>query len=165
METLVSELFRLGLLAGIFVVLFFLLIFRNPLGVCLSLIPMLGAFCVTLGTMGAFKIGIPFSIIGVAPIIFGLAIDNGIHIVMRSMEDKTVSLEKVMKHITPLITVTSFTTLLGFLSMMTSSQYAMEFLGFSLVIGMATALIFTLVPLPALLLLLERRTNLSNTGL
>lgn len=156
---LVSELLRLGILAVFCVVLFFFMVFRNPLGVGLSLLPMIGAFCVTLGIMGAAGVGIPFSIIGVAPLIFGLGIDNGIHVVMRSSDKTEGSVKKVMAHMAPLVIVTSVTTVLGFASMINSRHYSLEFLGWAMVIGMATALALTVIALPALLLLLESRSS------
>lgn len=159
LATLVSELFRLGLVALGFVMLFFLIIFRNVAGVALSLIPMVGAFVITLGIMGAGRVGIPFSIIGVAPLIFGLGIDNGIHVVMRSLSEGRDSVQRVMQHMTPIVIVTSMTSLLGFLSMIVSGHYALRFLGWAMVIGMGSALVLTLVVLPAFLTLLEERMS------
>ncbi len=156
---LVSELFRLGLFAVFCVILFFVLVFRNPLGIGLSLLPMIGAFCVTLGVMGAAHVGIPFSIIGVAPLIFGLGIDNGIHVVMRSLDGTEGSIERVMVHMAPLIIVTSVTTVFGFASMVVTQHYSLEFLGWAMVMGMGTALALTLITLPALLFLVERRSR------
>lgn len=156
---LVSELLRLGIFAVFCVVLFFILVFRNTLGIVLSLVPMVGAFCVTLGIMGAARVGIPFSIIGVAPLIFGLGIDNGIHVVMRSLDGTEGSVKDVMAHMTPLVIVTSVTTVFGFASMALSQHYSLEFLGWAMVIGMGTALALTLITLPALLLLVEWRSD------
>ncbi len=164
LATLVSELLRLGLYAVLFVVIFFLVVFRHPVGVALSLIPMTGAFVVTLGVMGALGIGIPFSIIGVAPLIFGLGIDNGIHVIMRHFNDKDGGIAKVMQQMTRLLVVTSLTSMLGFLSMVMSSHYSLEFLGWAMVIGMGATLAFTTVALPALLLLAETRHTRSGTA-
>lgn len=157
LDSLITELLKLGIVAALCVVAFLLAVFRNLRGVILSLIPMTGAFCITLGLMGIFDVGIPFSIIGVAPLIFGLGIDSGIHIVMRSLEDGTIPLSVVMDHMTPMVTVTSLTTMLGFLSMVISKHYAMEFLGWAMVMGMGASLLLTIVALPACLLLLRRR--------
>jgi len=75
--------------------------------------------------MGAAHVGIPFSIIGVAPLIFGLGIDNGIHVVMRSLDGTEGSIEHVMVHMAPLIIVTSVTTVFGFASMIFTQHYSL----------------------------------------
>lgn len=157
LSSLVSELLRLGLFAMLFVVIFLIITLRHPVAAFLSLVPMIGALCVTLGFMGAARIGIPFSIIGVAPLIFGLGIDDGIHVIMRCLEGKGRSVSEVMVRITPLVIVTSITTMLGFLSVVFSYHYALEFLGWAMVIGMGSAMALTLITLPAFLMLLERR--------
>jgi hypothetical protein len=157
LSTLVSELLRLGVYASLSVAIFFLLVFRRPAAVILSLAPMLGAFLITLGIMGAFDIGIPFSIIGVAPLIFGLGIDNGIHVITRSLGKDGEPISSVMNHMTRLLMVTSITSVLGFLAMILSRHYSLQFLGMAMVIGMSAALILTLLPLPSIILLLQRR--------
>jgi hypothetical protein len=156
LSTLVSELLRLGIYAVLAVSGFFLLVFRNLTGVILSLMPMLGAFFITLGIMGGLGVGIPFSIIGVAPLIFGLGIDNGIHVISRSLTRDGAPITAVMEHMTRLLIVTSVTSALGFLTMNMSQHYSLQFLGLAMVIGMCAALALTLVPLPAMILLIQR---------
>lgn len=156
---LVSELFRLGLYVLAAVVIFFLALFRHPLGVALSLIPMAGAFCITLGVMGAVGMGIPFSIVGVAPLIFGLGMDNGIHVVMGSSPEEGGSVDKAMARVTRPVIFTSLANVMGFVAMITSRHYSLEFLGWTMVIGMAAAVGLSLTTLPALLVLVERRRN------
>jgi predicted RND superfamily exporter protein len=67
-----------------------------------------------------------------------------------------------MARVTGPIIFTSTTNVIGFVSMLTSQHYAMEFLGWAMVIGMAASVAFTLTTLPALLLLLERRRKQSH---
>jgi predicted RND superfamily exporter protein len=160
LSTLVSELVRLGLYVLFTVILFFVAFFRHPVGVVLSLIPMVGAFCVTLGVMGALGMGLPFSVVGVAPLIFGLGMDNGVHVVMGSSPEEGGSVSKAMARVTRPIIFSSLTNVMGFVPMLTSKHYAMEFLAWAMVIGMTSAVAFTLTTLPALLLLLERRRNI-----
>lgn len=156
LSTLVSELLRLGLYAACAVTVFLLLVFQRPYVVVLSLAPMLGAFFITLGIMGFLEIGIPFSIIGVAPLIFGLGIDNGIHVINRTFNEEKEPVIDVMQHMTRLLVVTSLTSVLGFLGMIMSRHYSLEFLGLSMVIGMTAALALTLLTLPAAILLFQK---------
>lgn len=157
LSDLVSELFRLGIYAFGAVVLIFLVIFPQPRGVALCLIPMVGAFCITLGVLGFTKLGLPFSIVCVAPLIFGFGIHNGMHIVMGSLFEEKGSIAKATKRVTPRAMVTSLTIIMGFVSMLSSRLYPLEFLGAAMVIGMVASVPLTLVTLPSVLLLLERR--------
>lgn len=154
---LVSELVRLALYVLAAVIIFFFALFRSPIGVALSLIPMTGAFCMTLGVMGFAGYGLPFSIVGVAPLIFGLGMDNGVHLVMGSLGEKGANVEEAMRRVTSPIIFTSLTNVMGFVSMITSKHYSMEFLGWAMVIGMASSVSLTLLTLPAILTILERR--------
>lgn len=157
LSSLVSELVTLGLYVLVSVVLFFLALFRHPLGVALSLIPMSGAFCITLGVMGALGMGLPFSIVGVAPLIFGLGMDNGVHVVMGSSFEEGGSVEQAMARVTRPVIFTSLANVMGFVAMITSQHYSLEFLGWTMVIGMASSVGLTLTTLPALLFLMQRR--------
>jgi uncharacterized protein len=156
LATLVSELVTLGLYAFILVVAVFFVIFPNPLGVALCLIPMIGGFSITLGAIGLTNMGVPFSIVCVAPLIFGFGIHNGIHVVMGSLHEKGGSVERTVKRVTPRSMVTSLTITMGFVSMLTSQHYSLTFLGRTMVIGMMASVPLTLITLPALLLLIER---------
>jgi hypothetical protein len=154
---LVSELVRLGLVVLVSVVVLFIILFRHPLSVILSLIPMTGAFCITLGLTGAMGMGLPFSIVGVAPLIFGLGMDNGVHVVMGSSSATGGSVDDAMARVTRPIIFTSLANVTGFVAMLTSQHYSLEFLGWAMVIGMGSAVALTLTTLPAGILLLERR--------
>lgn len=157
LSDLVSELLRLGLYAFGAVVLIFLVVFPRPRGVALCLIPMVGAFCITLGVLGLTKLGLPFSIVCVAPLIFGFGIHNGMHIVMGSLFEEKGSIAKATRRVTPRAMVTSLTIIMGFVAMLSSRLYPLEFLGAAMVIGMVASVPLTLITLPSVLLLLERR--------
>jgi predicted RND superfamily exporter protein len=112
---------------------------------------MIGSFCITLGVMGLAGMGLPFSIVCVAPLVFGFSIHNGIHVVMGSLHEKDSTVEKTMARVTPRAVLTSLTIMAGFVAMITSRHYSMEFLGWAMVAGMLSAVPLTLVTLPALL--------------
>jgi len=159
LSSLVSELLRLGLYVLAATVIFFFALFGHPLAVLLSLIPMTGAFVITMGLTGALGMGLPFSIVGVAPLIFGLGMDNGVHVVMGAFKQEGSSITDTMAHVTRPIIFTSATNVLGFLAMLTSNLYSLQFLGWCVVVGMTAAVALTLTTLPAILLLLERRKS------
>jgi len=156
---LVSELIRLGLYAFIAVSLIFFIILPRPRWVGLCLIPMIGAFAVTLGVFGATGTGLPFSIVCVGPLIFGFGIHNSIHIIMGSLFEEHGSVAKATTRVTPRAMVVSLTIIMGFVSMLTSQHYALQFLGCAMIIGMLASVPLTLTTLPALLLLLDKWKN------
>lgn len=153
---LVSELIRLALYVLTAVIIFFFALFRSPFGVGLSLIPMTGAFCITIGVMGLAGYGLPFSIVGVAPLIFGLGMDNGVHLVMGSLGEEGAGVEEAMKRVTNPIIFTSLTNVMGFVSMITSKLYSMEFLGWAMVVAMISSVLLTLLTVPSILTLIEK---------
>ncbi len=157
LSSLVDELFRLGAYAFVSLVLIFLAVFPNPLGVGLCLVPMIGSFAMTLGAAGFVGAGLPFSVVCVAPLVFGFSIHNGIHVVMGSLHEKNSNIAKTMVRVTPRALLTSLTIMAGFVAMVTSRHYSMEFLGWSMIVGMLSAVPLTLVTLPALLLLVQVR--------
>jgi len=157
LSTLLTELATLGLYVMVAVIVFFFALFGHPLGVFLSLIPMTGAFAITLGVTEVLGMGLPFSVVGVAPLIFGLGMDNGVHVVMGALHEENASITETMGRVTRPIIFTSLTNVLGFVAMLASKHYSMEFLGWAMVIGMSSAVALTLTTLPALLLILERR--------
>ncbi|MBM3299900.1 MAG: MMPL family transporter [Deltaproteobacteria bacterium] len=124
---------------------------------------MTGAFCITLGVMGAAGMGIPFSIVAVVPMIFGLGMDNGVHVVMGSSHEEGGSVEQAMSRVTRPIIFTSLANVMGFVAMITSQHYSLEFLGWTMVVGMAAVVLLTLTTLPAILLLIEQRQNRGTT--
>jgi uncharacterized protein len=157
LSNLVSELFRLGIYALVSVVLIFFAVFPHPRGVALCLIPMLGALCITFGVLGAAGMGLPFSIVCVAPLIFGFGIHNSAHVVMGSLFEEGGSIARATTRVTPRAMVVSMTIIVGFVSMLASRHYSLEFLGWAMVIGMVASVPLTLTTLPSILLLLERR--------
>ncbi len=157
LSSLVDELFRLGAYAFVSLVMIFLVVFPNPLGVGLCLVPMIGSFAMTLGAAGFVGAGLPFSVVCVAPLVFGFSIHNGIHVVMGSLHEKNSDIAKTMVRVTPRAVLTSLTIMAGFVAMVTSRHYSMEFLGWSMIVGMLSAVPLTLVTLPALLFLVQKK--------
>jgi hypothetical protein len=159
LSSLVGELIRIGIYVVIAVIVFFVAVFRKPLGVGLSLVPMLGAFVITLGVMAIMGLGLPFSVVGVAPLIFGLGMDNGVHVVMGSLSARQGSVNETMRRVTGPIIFTSLTNVAGFVAMLSSRLYAMEFLGWAMIIAMIASVTLTLTALPAFLLIWEQRRS------
>ncbi|MCP5056680.1 MAG: MMPL family transporter [bacterium] len=126
-----------------------LLLWRRPGDAILALTPMLLAGLWTVGIMGAT--GLPFNFVNVVvlPLLLGMGIDSGIHLVRRARTSP-----KIVDHLATTTTgravfLSSFTTLASFGSLASSAHRGVSSLGVVLVIGMTCSLAASLVVLPA----------------
>lgn len=152
---------------GVFVVLY--IFFRRPTFILVSVLPIIFATLWTFGTMGL--IGIPFTTIltGVFSIIIGLGIDFGIHIVHRFEEDKRrYSLDKAIENTVVRvgngITLTTVTTIIGFLALLAATLPLLRDFSVSLSIGVLYSLIAALGIIPPSLVLIERLSEKRKRG-
>ncbi|MDH3353181.1 MAG: MMPL family transporter, partial [Nanoarchaeota archaeon] len=114
------------------------------------------------GTMG--YVGLPISTLagGVAAMVIGIGIDFAIHIMnkFRYERKKGFSMEKSIElavvETGTALTATSLTTIAAFLAFLVGAMPEMGRFGILMAIGITYSLIFSLVGLPALLVLEER---------
>jgi len=102
--------------------------------------------------------GTPFNMANVVaiPLVLGLGIDNGIHIFMRFRHDG--SLERAMASSTPrAVMLSAFTTLAAFASLSLSAHRGIHSLGLLLSISILCLVYCTIVVLPAMILVRDRR--------
>ena len=122
----------------------------------LILMPLLLAAVATAAT--GVLIDMPFNQanIIVLPLIMGLGVDNGIHVLMRYRKDS--SLESLLKSSTPRAIVLSTLTTIGAFGALSVSVHAgTASMGILLTIAMLYLLIATVFVLPALLSLAGKR--------
>lgn len=131
-----------------------LLHFRSLVCVVLSLLP------VAIGTiwMVGFMAwaGIPFNPANIMtlPLVVGIGVTNGIHILNRFSEEKNPS---ILARSTGLaVLVSGLTTIAGFGSLILAKHQGIESLGYVMAVGTATCMIAALTFLPAVLQLLLR---------
>lgn len=143
------------LLAAAGVTLVVLIATRSPIDTALVMFPLLLAASAT-AAIGVI-IDMPFNQanIIVLPLIMGLGVDNGLHVLMRFRHDR--SMERMMASSTPRAVVLSTLTTIGaFGALGTSLHDGMASMGILLTIAMANLLVATVVILPALLTLRAR---------
>ncbi len=163
MKSLVREAARQGKLAFLFAflaIVFLLLIdFKNVGTAFLAMTPLLVSAVWLLGTMGLFKI--PLTIVNVMgfPLILGIGIDDGVHIIHRYRIEGKGSLPYVLASIGKAIFLTSLTTLLGFGSLMFSRYRGYVGLGEILAIGIGFCFVMSVTLLPTLLKLIYERKS------
>lgn len=139
---------------GIILIVFF--IFRNVRITILVLAPIIFAIVVTFGVL--FMVGHRFSFMAITalPLIIGIGIDNGIHLVQRYLQG-TASVTEVAKASGPALIQSSLTTLIGFAALMVSTFQPMAEMGLVTTIGVALALAAALWMVPAAILVLGPR--------
>lgn len=144
--------FRQAFLSALVVIgLFLLLVLRSLRDTAYVLLPLALAGTATGGL--AVALGIPFNFANVIvlPLLFGLGVDNGIHLVHRSRRLAPGGANVLATSTSRAIVVSGLTTLLSFSSLAFTAHRGIATMGQLLVLGVALILLATLVVLPAFL--------------
>jgi predicted RND superfamily exporter protein len=133
--------------------------FRRPLLVVLTTLPVICGLVWTLGLLLLWTGGEPFSLIGVSviPLIIGIGIDDGIHIVHRYHMHRGEGLEGIFHHTGRAIAITSLTTIAAFGTLVLADYGGLRASGQMASMGIAACLVTSVVFLPALLTAVFRR--------
>ena len=143
-----------ALYALIAIVLLVFLDFRRVTDTLLALFPLLLGTLVMVGAMNVLEIGYNFANLMSIPLILGIGIDSGIHIVHRYRSG--VRPTEVVATAGRAVTISSLTTMVSFGTMIFADHRGMESLGLTLLIGVGACLLMAVLALPAYLELMER---------
>jgi len=141
--------------SGVFFMLF--LHFRRIKIVILALIPLICGIIWMLGIMRLIGLRMNFVNIVVTPLILGIGIDDGIHIIHRYLEKGREGVEDAIYHTGRAVVMTSLTTMVGFGSLVFAQYRGLATMGALALLGVGLCLITSLTILPALLKLIENR--------
>jgi len=148
---IVVDAFRQAFISAAIAILVVLVItLRSLVDAALVMIPLLLAAALTAAAM--VLTGIPLNVANVIvlPLLLGMGVDNGLHVVGRFRE--TGSLAKVFMSSTPRAVVTSvLTTLFSFVALAFAEHRGMASMGQLLAVAIGFILLASLVVLPALL--------------
>jgi predicted RND superfamily exporter protein len=128
--------------------------FRKVSCVVLSLIPVAVGFLWMVALMGLFNIPFNPANIMTLPLVVGIGVTNGIHILNRFAEEQHPSI--LAKSTGKAVLVSGLTTIAGFGSLIAAKHQGIESLGYIMAIGTATCMIVGLTFVPALLNLLDK---------
>ncbi|HSY20081.1 MAG TPA: MMPL family transporter [Candidatus Acidoferrales bacterium] len=133
--------------------------FRSLLAVILALIPVGIGTLWLAGLMG--WLGVPFNPANIMtlPLVIGIGVTNGIHILNRYAEERTPNI--LARSTGKAVLVSGLTAIAGFGSLILAKHRGIHSLGVIMSVGIATCMIAGLTFLPALLNLLGR-TNVLN---
>ena len=139
--------------SGVFIML--LIHFRRIKIVILALIPLICGIIWMLGIMRLIGLRMNFVNIVVTPLILGIGIDDGIHIIHRYLEKRKKGIEDAIHHTGRAVVMTSLTTMVGFGSLVFAQYRGLATMGGLALLGGGLCLIASLTILPALLKITE----------
>lgn len=148
-------------IAALVVVIMLLIDLRSLKDALLALLPTILGWLWMLGLMAA--LGIEFNIANIValPLVIGIGIAFGVHTMHRCREvskGQPGRLDEIVRGTGGAIAVAALTTMVGFAGLVLVKYGAMQSLGLTMVLGIASCLVATVLVLPAVLLLLERAT-------
>ena len=92
----------------------------------------------------------------VLPLLLGIGVDGGVHVI-HDFRLQTKRRYRISPSIINSLVLTSTTTMVGFGSMLLAAHRGLYTFGLVLTIGVGSCVFVSLVPLPAILTLLDRR--------
>ncbi len=117
--------------------------------------PLILGYIWMLGGMRLLQVNFNFINIIISPLLIGVGVDNGIHILHRYIEEREENpdgaVERGGRFTAVAVLVTSLTTMLVFGSLLVARTPALRLLGISALLGIGFALLFSLLFLPAIL--------------
>ncbi|MCP5489231.1 MAG: MMPL family transporter [Verrucomicrobia bacterium] len=144
-----------GVVGGI---LMFLCVWANYRRLLPSLLAILPTLFTVAGMHGVMKLlHIPFNPINIMalPVILGIAVDDGVHMVHRFIQEKG-DLQRTLSGSGRSVVLTSLTTIAAFGSLIFTRHQGLASFALLLVIGVAMALMLSVLLLPRLLILARK---------
>ena len=153
---LVITAFQTAILIAVSLIFLILLItLRSLVDSILVFIPLAMTAMLTLSVSVLIDLPLNMANVVVIPLIFGLGVDNGIHIVKRFHQSRNV--EELVHSSTPkAVFLSNLTTLATFCALSFSSHQGIYSIGVLLTIALISLMFLTLVSLPALLATFSR---------
>ncbi len=126
---------------------------RGGIRALLAATPLILGYVWMLGGMKLLQIDFNFINITISPLLIGIGVDNGIHILHRYAEERAIdsegAIERGGRMTAVAVIVTSLTTMLVFGSLLLARTPGLRLLGSSALLGIGFALVFSLLFLPA----------------
>ena len=156
METIKAGYSKASVYAMSGIVFLTFLMFRGALSTILALVPLLVGSVWTLGMMVLFGVQFNMANLLFLPLIIGIGIDNGVHIVHSYRTTGKYEGESVplARSTAKAIILAALTTIVGFGSLMISGHRGIYSLGLLVALGVGGVLIASLTTLPSLLAIL-----------
>jgi len=157
-----DDVIKVTIFAGIpiFIIVFIGFRKKTPVYALLALLPVAFGIIGLLGISGPLGIGLNMTSIMMIPLVIGIGIDNGIHILHRYKEEGRGSISRVVQNTGKAIFLTTATTCLAFSSFLIAEHPGMRSLGQVPILGLILCLIAAIIFLPAFIsVILDRLKN------
>lgn len=137
-----------GVYAMVVVFVLVWLDFRSLHAAVLSLVPVATGFAATFGVMWLAGVSVNPANIIVLPLMFGIGVDSGVHMIHRYRQDPQTRPRGLTGGAGKGITITSLTSMIGFGSMMFARHRGIASLGFVMMTGIGLTMLacWTVVP-------------------
>ena len=152
-----------AIILAIFIVLLLLWIdFRNWRMALLGIIPLLAGGIWMIGLLKTFGMMLTFVNVMGLPMILGIGIDDGVHLLHRYKYEGLNKTPLVLKSTGKALMLTSLTTMAGFGSLLLGTYRGFASLGILLAIGVAACFLTTVLFLPAIIGLTQGKDEKQN---
>ncbi len=128
--------------------------FRNLRHTLIALTPLAMGVLLTLGILGLFGVPLNPANMIAFPLILGVGVDNGVHVLHDYLLRRAEGRSTISHAIGRGVMVKALTSMIGFGTLMISSEHGLAGLGLILTLGVGCSMLSALVFLPAALHLL-----------
>ncbi len=146
-----------ALVALVLVLVLLLVDFRSLRYALLAALPLGIGIAWTWG--GITALGIPYNAGNVValPLLLGIAVDSGVHILHRFRQEQEADVAAVVRHTGRAVTLSGLTTMAGFGALMIAQHRGLNTFGLVLVVGISACLLSAVLVLPSLLEIVRRK--------
>ncbi len=144
------------ILGAIVIFILLALDFRSIKYTVIAMIPLIIGSIWMVGMMALIGEKFNYNNFMALPIILGIGIDDGVHMLHRYKTEGRFSMPKVISTTGKAILLTSLTTMIGFGSLGLSSHRGMASMGYVLTIGVGTCFLSSVIVLPSIITVIER---------
>jgi hopanoid biosynthesis associated RND transporter like protein HpnN len=150
-EQITSGFYRAVAVGAVLVLLILLIDYRNFADAALAVIPLAMGVVWMMGLMGLAGLDFNFANLVAIPLIIGIGIDNGVHVIHRVRLEGEAGMTVVLRHTGRAILIASLTTMIGFGSLALASHQGLASLGKVLLLGVGSCLVTSTLILPNIL--------------
>jgi hopanoid biosynthesis associated RND transporter like protein HpnN len=148
---------RAGVYAFLVIVAVLYLDFRHVGHTLIALTPLLLGVLLSLGVMGVCGFPLNPANMIAFPLILGVGVDNGVHVLHDYLLRRGAGRPSVSHAIGRGVLVKAMTTMIGFGTLMIATERGLSGLGFILTLGVGCSMLSSLILLPAVFSLADRR--------
>jgi predicted RND superfamily exporter protein len=140
-----------GIYAMAAIFIYIIVSFGSLLAALIVLLPVVVGSFWTVGIMDLIGVSFNLANLVILPLIIGIGVVNGVHIVHRYREETEKTINVLSKSTGRGVILSSLTTMIGFGSLMVADHQGIYSLGLVLTLGVGCCLIASITLLPAVL--------------